>query len=84
MTDGTAPAATRVAKRSLTVAGHRTSISLEDAFWDGLREIASARGVPMAALVADVDRERGGANLSSAIRVYVLGHYRRREEAGAR
>lgn len=67
-----APRGTAVAKRSLSVAGHRTSLSLEDAFWAGLRAIAARRGVPVAALVAELDRERGDANLSSAIRVFVL------------
>lgn len=70
-----------VAKRSLSVAGHRTSISLEDAFWRGLREIAAARGMALAALVADIDRGRGTANLSSAIRVHVLEAYRDRATA---
>ena len=67
---------TAVAKRSLTVAGHRTSISLEDAFWIGLRDIATARAVTVAGLVAEIDRARGAANLSSAIRVFVLDHFR--------
>ena len=75
--DGTAA----VAKRSLSVAGHRTSVSLEDAFWTALRDIAEARGLTLAGLVADIDRSRGGANLSSAIRVHVLAFYR--ELAGA-
>ena len=75
--DGTAA----VAKRSLSVAGHRTSVSLEDAFWTALRDIAEARGLTLAGLVADIDRSRGGANLSSAIRVHVLAFYR--EVAGA-
>lgn len=65
-----------VGKRSLTVAGHRTSISLEDAFWAGLRDIAEARTSTVAGLVAEIDRGRGSANLSSAIRVFVLGHFR--------
>ena len=68
--------AAAVGKRSLTVAGHRTSVSLEDAFWTGLRDIALARGVAVATLVAEVDRARGTANLSSAIRVFVLAFYR--------
>lgn len=67
-------ASATVTKRSLTVAGHRTSISLEDAFWDGLREIAARRGLTLAALVAAIDRARGAANLSSAIRVFVLAN----------
>ncbi|WP_439816247.1 ribbon-helix-helix domain-containing protein [Zavarzinia sp. CC-PAN008] len=58
-------------KRSITVAGHRTSISLEDAFWDALVEAARAERVSIAALVARIDEGRGG-NLSSAIRVWLL------------
>ena len=65
-----------VVKRSLTVAGHRTSISLEDAFWSGLRGIAAERGLSIAALVAEVDRGRGPSNLSSALRVFVLARLR--------
>ena len=63
---------TRLAKRSIVIAGHRTSISLEEAFWLALRAIASARGGSIAALVAEIDAARGRANLSSAIRVFVL------------
>jgi predicted DNA-binding ribbon-helix-helix protein len=62
----------RVVKRSLVIAGHRTSISLEDAFWDRLRGIAAERGLSLNRLAAMVDASRGGANLSSAIRVFVL------------
>jgi predicted DNA-binding ribbon-helix-helix protein len=62
----------RVVKRSLSIKGHRTSISLEEPFWAELRAIAGARGQPLAALVAEIDLGRGEANLSSAIRVYVL------------
>lgn len=61
-----------IIKHSLTIAGHRTSISLEHAFWEGLRAIARRQGEPVAALVARIDADRGGANLSSAIRVYVF------------
>ena len=67
-----AVASTRLRKHSLVIAGHRTSISLEEAFWNALREIAAVRGLPLARLVAEVDEGRGEANLSSAIRVYVL------------
>ena len=63
---------TTIVKRSLTIAGHRTSISLEDAFWTGLRTIATRSRVPLASLVAEIDQGRGAANLSSAIRVFVL------------
>jgi predicted DNA-binding ribbon-helix-helix protein len=68
-TDG---ANTRVVKRSLVIAGHRTSISLEDAFWQRLRRIAAERGLSLNRLAAMIDASRGSANLSSAIRVFVL------------
>ena len=61
-----------VQKRSLAIAGHRTSVSLEAAFWDALKRIAVLDGVSLAALVAKVDAGRGKANLSSALRVYAL------------
>lgn len=64
-------------KRSLAIAGHRTSVSLEDAFWDALKRIAASQGSTMAALVAEVDSRRGTTNLSSALRLHVLDHYRR-------
>lgn len=60
-----------LAKRSVTIAGHRTSVSLERPFWDALRDIAAERGVSLNALVEEVDRGRKG-NLSSALRVLVL------------
>ena len=62
----------RVVKRSLVIAGHRTSVSLEDAFWRRLRCIAAERGLSLNRLAAMIDASRGGANLSSAIRVFVL------------
>jgi predicted DNA-binding ribbon-helix-helix protein len=62
----------RVVKRSLAIAGHRTSVSLEDAFWRRLQAIATERGISVNALAADVDASRGEANLSSALRVFVL------------
>jgi predicted DNA-binding ribbon-helix-helix protein len=68
----TEAARARVVKRSLVVAGHRTSVSLEDAFWRRLQAIAARRGVSMNGLAADVDARRGEANLSSALRVFVL------------
>jgi len=61
-----------IVKHSLMIAGHRTSISLEDAFWRQLKEAAAAEGLSLAALVARVDAGRGAANLSSALRVFVL------------
>ena len=62
----------RVFKRSLVIAGHRTSVSLEDAFWRRLRAIAAERELSLNRLAAMIDVSRGGANLSSAIRVFVL------------
>lgn len=62
----------RVVKHSVVIAGHRTSVSLEDAFWRALKEIAAQEGVSLAALIARVDAGRGEANLSSALRVFVL------------
>jgi predicted DNA-binding ribbon-helix-helix protein len=61
-----------VFKRSLVIAGHRTSISLEDAFWRGLQDLARQRSQSINALVAEIDAGRGQANLSSAIRLFVL------------
>lgn len=63
-------------KRSVVIAGHRTSISLEQPFWDALAEIATRRGVSANALIAEIDRGRSG-NLSSAIRIFVLEEARR-------
>lgn len=65
-----------VRKRSIVLNGHDTSISLEDAFWEGAREIAAARGSSLRALLEEIDAARGEANLSSAIRVAVLAHFR--------
>lgn len=66
-----------MAKRSLTIAGHRTSVSVEAPFWDAVGEIAAARRQSIAALVTAIDRARQGrGNLSSAIRIYVLEWYR--------
>jgi predicted DNA-binding ribbon-helix-helix protein len=65
-----------VAKRSIVVAGHKTSVSLEDAFWKGLREIAFKRDVTLSELVGSIDADRQDGNLSSAIRLFVLGQYR--------
>ena len=71
-----------MAKRSLTVAGHRTSISLEDPFWDGLAVIAASRRLSVAAVVAGIDRGRpAGTNLSAAIRVAVLDWYRKQAKS---
>jgi predicted DNA-binding ribbon-helix-helix protein len=65
-----------VAKRSTIVAGHKTSVSLEDAFWNGLKEIARERHMTLSALVAAIDAQRQHGNLSSALRLFVLDFYR--------
>ena len=65
-----------ISKRSIFIAGHKTSVSLEDEFWDSLKEIAHERGMTLGALVAAIDGNRQNANLSSAIRLFVLGVYR--------
>jgi len=67
---------TRPLKRSFSISGHRTSISLETAFWEALRHIAASEGRSLASIVAKIDRERGDAGLSGAVRVYVLDYYR--------
>ena len=71
----------RPIKRSLTIAGHRTSVSLEPAFWDALKELAAAEGVTVAALVASIDQARAEAGdrdaggLSGRLRVHILRYY---------
>ncbi len=66
----------RPVKRSFTIDGHRTSISLEATFWVALKDVARERKMPVARLVQAIDRERGGGGLSSAVRVWLLDHYR--------
>lgn len=63
-------------KRSVTIAGHRTSVSLEDEFWQALGEIAARRGISIAGLIAEIDAARGARGLSSAIRVHILNDLR--------
>ena len=61
---------------SIVIDGHKTSVSLEDAFWDDLKEIAHDQGATLSALVAKIDETRAHGNLSSAIRLFVLEHRR--------
>lgn len=65
-----------VVKRSIVIAGHKTSVSLEDAFWTALKDIAAARDITLSDLVASIDTDRRYGNLSSAIRIFVLDHFR--------
>lgn len=66
-------------KRSLTISGHRTSLSLEPEFWVALKAAAIAERKSLAALVGEIDRTRGGRNLSSALRVWVLNRVSRKD-----
>jgi predicted DNA-binding ribbon-helix-helix protein len=66
----------QVLKRSIAIAGHKTSVSLEEEFWKSMKEIAGGRNMTVAELVGAIDAERNQANLSSAIRLFVLGFYR--------
>jgi predicted DNA-binding ribbon-helix-helix protein len=71
LSNGARPGGLR--KRSVVIAGHRTSVSIEPAFWEALRDIAAARGLSLNRLIEEIDRERAGdGNLSSAVRVHVL------------
>ena len=75
-----------VLKRNTRIDGLQTSVSVEDAFWDGLKSIADVQGIPVNQLVATIDKDRRECqykNLSSAIRLFVLDHYRQRNGRGA-
>jgi len=72
-----------VIKRSIVLDGHKTSVSLENEFWEGLREIAVREKTTLAMLVGQIDRNRDSCNLSSAIRVFVFNHFRARLDAPA-
>lgn len=70
-----------VVKRSIVVAGHKTSVSLEEAFWTSMKEISATRSMTLSDLVSEIDKARKQGNLSSAIRLYVLEYFR--TKAGA-
>ncbi len=67
-----------IIKRSIVLNGHKTSVSLENEFWEGLRQIADAQKSKVSALVQRIDRERTNRNLSSAIRIFVFNNFRER------
>lgn len=67
-----------VVKRSVVVAGLKTSVSQEEAFWDALKEISRIRNTTLSGLIGEIDRNRHGSNLSSAIRVFVLEYFKTR------
>jgi predicted DNA-binding ribbon-helix-helix protein len=68
------PMKSAVIKRSVVIAGHQTSIALEDAFWNALKDIAAGRHLKVSQLLADIDSQRQTGNLSSALRLFVLNH----------
>ena len=69
----------KLLKRSVSIAGHRTSVSLEAEFWEALGDIATEKNCPLARLIEEIDKRDGrGQNLSSALRLFVLAHYRKR------
>jgi predicted DNA-binding ribbon-helix-helix protein len=71
-----------IVKRSIVVGGHKTSVSLEEAFWSGMKEISGARSMTLSRLVSEIDANRNqGNNLSSAIRQFVLDHFKSRAVA---
>ncbi len=67
-----------VVKRSVIINGHKTSVSLEDAFWDGLKDIARRQSISLSTLIETIEGRRSTANLSSAIRLFVFGYFRSR------
>jgi predicted DNA-binding ribbon-helix-helix protein len=72
-----------VVKRSIVVAGHKTSVSLEEAFWTSMKEISATRSMTLSDLVSEIDKARKQGNLSSAIRLYVLDYFRTRAGAAS-
>lgn len=70
----------RPRKRSFSLKGHQTSISLEEPFWDALREAADREGTTLASLVADIDAKRGNEGLSGAVRMWILDYFRTKSQ----
>jgi predicted DNA-binding ribbon-helix-helix protein len=77
---GSAQARSTVVKRSVTIDGHKTSVSLENEFWTALKEIAASRGMTFSQLVGTIKREHGSGNLSSSLRLFVLATFRQRSD----
>jgi predicted DNA-binding ribbon-helix-helix protein len=82
--DATTRRLTRPLKRSFAIRGHRTSISMEEPFWEALHQAAALENSTLAGLVAAIDESRGDAGLSSAVRVWILDYFRKRALATAR
>jgi predicted DNA-binding ribbon-helix-helix protein len=72
-----------IVKRSIVLAGHKTSVSLENEFWDGLHQIADQKKTTMSVLLQQIDTDRRYANLSSAIRIFVFNYFRAQAQATA-
>ena len=72
-----------IVKRSIVIGGHKTSVSLEDAFWSGLKEIAQGQHTTLSNTIAEIDRVRLQSNLSSAIRLFVLDRLRTHKSNGS-
>jgi predicted DNA-binding ribbon-helix-helix protein len=70
-----------IAKRSVVIDGHKTSISLEEPFWQAVRDIADQRQITVSELLRQIDQSRDNANLSSAVRIFVVDQFRRQAEA---
>jgi predicted DNA-binding ribbon-helix-helix protein len=70
-----------IAKRSVVIGGHKTSVSLEEPFWQAVRDITDTRAITVSELLREIDQARVNANLSSAVRVFVLDQFRQRAEA---
>jgi predicted DNA-binding ribbon-helix-helix protein len=68
-----------VVKRSIVLAGHKTSVSLEEPFWTSMKQISKERDVALFKLIGQIDGSRQQGNLSSAIRLFVLDHYKSRD-----
>jgi predicted DNA-binding ribbon-helix-helix protein len=77
--NGGGPMKSTIVKRSIVINGHKTSVSLEDAFWKDLKQIARAQGASLGRMVTEIDETRRQGNLSSAIRLFVLEHTRNRD-----
>ena len=70
----------RPVKRSFSIGGHRTSISLEPPFWSALKQVAAQERLPLAKLVGTIDKNRGDSGLSSAVRIWLLMYFKSRDE----
>lgn len=80
MQSSTSIAQSSVVKRSVALNGHKTSVSLEDVFWNAMKDIATEKNLAVTALIEAIDKDRGSANLSSALRQYIMMHFYQRAQ----